>query len=306
MRGYAEQCGEESAIVYSKGECLVTCCCLHADKRVYQGVRVKTTVKELLQRHRAREANGKKVKTISQISQACLDLQDLCATTFPSRYVDPPPAVPSADASSCGARAFQLRAASFPVPDGSCSTQMQESTFNDIGQQFGDMMLHSNGYSGNNNNNNYTGSSSNASLPPPPTFPLPWCHGLSSDADYYGHGMAPCSSPESLKLCNPMDHNSYSPQDSFSSSSSSCYASPTRMESSFHGFTSEHFHYQHCNLQDCYCLSHCWSGQQESISAPEYPPYYNPTDYPYTCPVEENYCIKRDFQMSSEMCYNTL
>lgn len=41
-------------------------CCLHADKpRVYQGVRVKTTVKELLQRHRAREANSKKVKTVT-------------------------------------------------------------------------------------------------------------------------------------------------------------------------------------------------------------------------------------------------
>lgn len=116
---------------------------------------------------------------------------------------------------------------------------------------------------------------------------------------------APCSSPESLKLCNPMDPNSYSPQGSFSSSSSSCYDSPTRMESSYPGFASEHFHYQHCNLQDCYCLSHCWPGQQESFSAPEYAPYYNPTDYPYTCPVEENY-FKRDLQMSSEMCYNVL
>lgn len=40
-----------------------------ADKpRVYQGVRVKTTVKELLQRHRAREANRKKVKTVIPLS----------------------------------------------------------------------------------------------------------------------------------------------------------------------------------------------------------------------------------------------
>ncbi|XP_044058750.1 colorectal cancer associated 2 [Siniperca chuatsi] len=271
--------------------------------RVYQGVRVKTTVKELLQRHRAREANSKKVKTISQ---ACLDLQDLCATTFPlGRYVDPPPAIPPADSSSCGATALQLRTASFPVPDGSCNIQMQESTFNDIQQQFGDMMLPSNGCSGNNNNNTGGGGSHSASLPPPPTFPLPWCHRLSSDADYYGHGMAPCSSPESLKFCNPIDHNSYSPQDSFSSSSSSCYDSPTRMESSYHSFTSENNHYQHCNLQDCYCLPPCWPGQQESFSGPEYAPYYNPTDYPYACPVEENY-FKRDLQMSSEMCYNVL
>ncbi|XP_037632384.1 colorectal cancer associated 2 [Sebastes umbrosus] len=273
--------------------------------RVYQGVRVKTTVKELLQRLRAREANSKTVKTI--VSQACSDLQDLCASTFPSRYVDPPPPPPAispADSSSCGARGLQLRAASFPVADSSCN--MQESAFHDIQQQFGDMMLPSNGYSGNNNNTTGSASSYNTSLPPPPSFPLPWCHGLSSDADYYGHGMAPCSSPESLQLCNPMDHNSYSPQDSFSSSSSSCYDSPTRMESSYYGFPSEHYHYQHCNLQDCHCLSHCWPGQQESFSAPEYAPYYNPTDYPYTCPVvEENY-FKRDLQMSSEMCYNVL
>lgn len=263
---------------------------------------MKTTVKELLQRHRAREANSKKVKTITQ---ACLDLQDLCASTFSSRYVDPPTAAPQADGGSCGARALQMRASSLSFPESSCNIQMQESTFNDIQQQFGDVMLPSNGYSGNNNNNNSGGISYNGSLPPPPTLPLPLCHGLSSDADYYGQGNAPCSPLESLKLCNPVDHNSYSPQDSFSSSSSSCYNSPTRMESSYHGFASEHFHYQHCNLQDCYCLPHCWPGQQESFSAPEYAPYYNPTDYPYVCPMEENY-LKRDLQMSSEMCYNVL
>ncbi|KAL7401118.1 hypothetical protein ABVT39_023226 [Epinephelus coioides] len=273
--------------------------------RVYQGVRVKTTVKELLQRHRAREANSKKVKTIYQ---ACSNLQDL--SSFQSRYVDPPPTAAPVDASSCGARAFQLRTAQFPVPDSSCNNLMQQSTFNDIQEQFGDMVLPGNGYSGSNNNNNNNNSHHspdsgyNAFLPPHPTFQLPWCPGLSSDADYYGPGMAPCSPPESLKLCNPMDHNSYSPQDSFSSSSSSCYDSPTRMESSYHSFPSEHYHYQHCNLQDCYCLSHCWPGQQESFSAPEYAPYYNPTDYPYTCPAEENY-YKRDL-MSSEMCYNIL
>uniref|UniRef100_A0A8P4K295 Lnc RNA pou2af1 n=1 Tax=Dicentrarchus labrax TaxID=13489 RepID=A0A8P4K295_DICLA len=114
---------------------------------------------------------------------------------------------------------------------------------------------------------------------------------------------APCSSPESLKLCNPVDHNSYSPQDSFSSSSSSsCYDSPTRMEPSYHGVTSDHYHYQHCNRQDCYCMSHCWPAQQESFSAPEYAPYYNTTDYVYPCPVEDSY-FRRDLQMSSEMCY---
>nr|XP_020476378.1 uncharacterized protein C11orf53 homolog [Monopterus albus] len=264
----------------------------YENKKVYQGVRVKITVKELLQRRRAREANSKKVKT------------DICGSTFPSRYVDPPLPIPEEGASTCDARALQLRTAAFPVPNSSCSIQMQGGTLNQIQQQTGDMMLPSNGYSVN-NNNSIGGGSYTASLPPPPTFPLPWCHGLSSDADYYGHEMAPCSSSESLKLLSTMDQSSYSPQDSFSSSSSSCYDSPTRMESSFHGFTSEDFHYQHFNLQDCFSLPYCWSGQQESFSAPEYTPYYNPTDYSYACPVEDNY-FKRDLHMSSEMCYNVL
>uniref|UniRef100_UPI003AAD24EF colorectal cancer associated 2 n=1 Tax=Centroberyx gerrardi TaxID=166262 RepID=UPI003AAD24EF len=265
--------------------------------RVYQGVRVKTTVKELLQRQRAREADSKKVKTISQ---TCMDIQDLCASTFPGRYMDATAAGHVADTSGGGARALQLRAASFPVLDGACGIQMQESAFNDNQQQFVDVMLPGNGYSNNDNGNSYS-----ASLLPLPSFPLPWSHGLSSDADYYGHGMAPSSPPDSLKLSSPVDHNSYSPQDSFSSSSSSCYNSPTRMESSYHNFTPEHYHYQHCNLHDCYCLPHCWPAQQESFPAPDYAPYYGPTDYPYACPVEENY-FKRDFPMGSEMCYNVL
>ncbi|XP_062275210.1 colorectal cancer associated 2 [Scomber scombrus] len=189
---------------------------------------------------------------------------------------------------------------------------MQEGTFNDSQQQFGDMMLPGNGYSVNSSSSSTGGGGGSsggggysASFPPLHTFPLSWCHGLSSDADYYDHGMAPCSSPESLKLCSPTDNNSYSPQDSFSSSSSSCYDSPTRIEPSYHGFTSEHYHYQHCNLQDCYCLPHCWPSQQESFSAPEYAPYYPSTDHLHACSAEENY-FKRDLQMSSEMCYNVL
>ncbi|XP_047449156.1 colorectal cancer associated 2 [Mugil cephalus] len=263
--------------------------------RVYQGVRVKTTVKELLQRHRAREANSKKLKT------ACLELPELCAFTLSSRHVDPPVDASSADSSSCVARALQVRTPSFPVPENPCSIQMQQqSAFNEIQQQqqqqIGDAMLPGNGYSCSNNNNNLSaGHSYSTPLPLPPISPLPWCHGLSSDADYYGHGMAPCSSSESLVICNSMDHNSYSPQDSFSSSSSSCYDSPTRMESGYNGFTSEHYHYQHCNPQDCYCLPHCWPGQQESFPAVEYSPFFNPTDYPYACTAEENY-FRRDFQ----------
>ncbi|XP_055370103.1 colorectal cancer associated 2 [Betta splendens] len=264
--------------------------------RVYQGVRVKTTVKELLQRHRAREASNKKVK---MINQACSDVQDICGPVFPNCYVDPPSAVPTLNMSNGGARTLQLRAAAFAVPDGSCAIQMQGGALNDNQQHFGDVMLPGNGFIGNNNSDSGSGICYSASLPPPPTLPLPWCHGLSSDADYYGPDMALCSSPESLKLCSPMDHNSYSPQDSFSSSSSSCHDSPTRIESSYHGFTSEHYHYQYCNS-----LPHCWSVQQQNFSAPEYASYCNTTDS-YACTVEENY-YRKDLQMSSEMCYNVL
>ncbi|XP_077422352.1 colorectal cancer associated 2 [Vanacampus margaritifer] len=275
--------------------------------RVYQGVRVKTTVKELLQRHRAREANRKKVKTISQ---ACLDLQALCAPTIPSSYVEASTA-PITDPGTCGSTAPQPSPSSFP--DNGCSIQVQESSFTCSQQPFGDMMVPTDCYSGDDIINNSSSSSSssrdgcyNSSVPPPSSFPLPWSHGLAFDSDNYSHGLAPCSSPESLKMCSTMDHNNYSPQDSFSSSSSSpCYNSPTRMECKFISYLSEYYHSQHCTLQDCYCLPQCWANPQENFGAPEYSPYYPPTDYAYPCLMEENY-FKSNFAMSTEMCYNVL
>ncbi|XP_030601220.1 colorectal cancer associated 2 isoform X2 [Archocentrus centrarchus] len=276
----------------------VTPCSLHSDKlKVYQGVRVKTTVKELLQRHREREANTKK---LNAIHQACLELQELPAATFPSRHVAPPPAIHPSEDNSCGVLALQLRTTmSFPLPDSACNIQTQESVYNSIQvqqQQFGDVMLPSNGYSG---------TAYDTPLPPLPTSPQPWRHGLSSDVDYYGQGIAPCSSLESLTFCNPMDPNSYSPQDSFSSSSSSCYNSPTRMEASYHGLSPEQYHYQHSAPQDYYALSHCWSAQQESSPTPEYAPYFPPTDYPHACPVEDN-CFRKDFPLNYDVCYSAL
>ncbi|KAM4742021.1 colorectal cancer associated 2 [Anableps anableps] len=268
--------------------------------RVYQGVRVKTTVKELLQRHRAREASSKKLQTVYS------EQKELCPSIPPSRHEDPPPAAPPADI--MGSRARQLRAPSFAATNSSCSLHMQ--AFSDPQQphqhqhqqqQFGDVMLPSNGYS-------FSPRGAvdyNSPLPPLPTSsPLPWSHALSSDVDYYGQGMAACSSSESLTLCNSLDHNSYSPQDSFSSSSSSCYDSPTRMESSFHSFPSENYPYQHCSPhQDS--VPGCWPVQQESVPVPECTPYYYPTDYPYIQPVEESY-FRKDFPLGSEMCYNVL
>ncbi|XP_075994328.1 colorectal cancer associated 2 [Genypterus blacodes] len=201
---------------------------------------------------------------------------------------------------------LQLPSGSFSGPDGSCCIQTHDASFHDCQQQFADVMLPGNSYSGGGGGGRYGGSGTGGAQAAYPSFPLPWTHGLSSDADYYGPGTAPSSSPDSIRLCSP---NSYSPQDSFSSSSSSsCYDSPSRMESSFQSFTPEHYHYQHCTLQDCYCLPpHCWPGQQESLCGPEYSAsaYCGPSDYSYAYPVEEN-CYKRDLPLNPEMCYNVL
>ncbi|XP_056138780.1 colorectal cancer associated 2 [Lampris incognitus] len=263
---------------------------LETKPRVYQGVRVKTTVKELLQRHRARQADVKKVKTIPQ---GCTNIQDLCAPTFPSHYTDAA-AVRGATASGA-APALPVRAL-LPADGG---VPMQGSAFTN--QLFSkDAVPPANCYDDNNNNNN-SGSGGSVSQ----SFSLPWSYGrLSSDADYYGQAMAPSSPQDYLKLPRPLDHNSYSPQDSFSSSSSSCYNSPTRMDLIYNSFTPEHYDYQHCSLQDS-GLSHCWPDQQESLSALEYAPYFCPTDYPYIHPAEEDY-FKRDLPMAAEMCYNVL
>nr|XP_057936064.1 colorectal cancer associated 2 [Doryrhamphus excisus] len=222
--------------------------------RVYQGVRVKTTVKELLQRHRAREASRKKVKTISQ---ACLDLQALCASTLPNVSMEAPPVDPPADPGPCGAAAHLLR----PAND----TQELHSSLWCNQQPFGDTMNYNN-Y----NNNNYYYYNTDTCLP---AFP-PWS--LADNEDFV---MALCSSPESLKLCSPADSFS-------SSSSSSCYDSPPRMESCFGGFTSE----------DCSCPP-----PQESFCAPQGSSYYTQyTDF-YSFPAEENY-----YKTNTDMCYNVL
>ncbi|PWA32442.1 hypothetical protein CCH79_00018774 [Gambusia affinis] len=228
-----------------------------------------------------------------QLYDPQLDLRSRAARCMPGCHEDPPPAAPPADMSS---RALQLRAPSLPVTKSSCSLQMQASAFCDPQQQqFGDLMLPSNDYG-----LSSRGAMDYNSLPPLPTSsPLPWSHAISSDVDYYDQGMAACSLSESLTLYTPLDSNSYSPQDSFSSSSSSCYDSPTRMESSFHGFLSKRYPYQYCSPhQDN--VAGCWPAQLESAPLDEYAPYHLPTDYPYIQPVEESY-FRKDFPLGSEI-----
>lgn len=104
------------------------------------------------------------------------------------------------------------------------------------------------------------------------------------------------SPSDSFNLPSPVDYNSYSPPQS-NSSSSSCYNSPTRMDLSS-SFSPENYHYQHCNLQHCICLSH-WSNVQEGMVTSEFAPYGS-SDCLYSY-GDDSY-FRRDTS-NSEMCY---
>ncbi|XP_073779288.1 colorectal cancer associated 2 isoform X2 [Danio rerio] len=124
-----------------------------------------------------------------------------------------------------------------------------------------------------------------------------WSNGyLPSNTDIYGTSLVSRTPSDPFNLPSPVDYNSYSPPQSHSSSSS-CYSSPTRMDLSS-SFSPESYHYQHCNLQHCFCLSHC-SDMQEGMATTEYAPYgssdclfsYNDDSY-----------FRRDI-LNPEMCY---
>lgn len=135
-------------------------------------------------------------------------------------------------------------------------------------------------------------------LPPPPSAQH-WAYGHHSPINYYSHVMDSSTSPDSLTQPSPVDYNSYSPQSSSSSSSSSCYNSPSRIDSGY-GLATEQFHYQHCSLQHCYCLSPWVAGLHDSLPAPECSSY-GPTDCAYASSVHDSY-FRRDLT-SAEMCY---
>ncbi|XP_055082071.1 colorectal cancer associated 2 [Periophthalmus magnuspinnatus] len=265
--------------------------------KVYPGVRVKTTVRELLQRHRAREANRTHAKPL--VSQACLDLQELSASLYPTA-----PA-PVSDLSS-----LQVSyPASYSVSESLSSSQTQDlNTYNNNFQhQLWDAVLPGNSGPGNHLHPHIYQHQQN---PPQhhsgqhqPGLPPSWNQALSSDADYYGPGMTSCSPADSLKMCSPEDHSGYSPHNSFSSSSStsssSCYDSPSRLESSFCS-PEPYLYTQHYLSQDSYNVAHLCMGQQESFTS-EYAPCYTSMDYVYPCTDESFY--KRD--LTAEI-YNAL
>ncbi|CAL8350651.1 unnamed protein product [Lota lota] len=274
--------------------------------RVYQGVRVKTTVKELLQRHRAREADDKDLA----VSQSCMDIPSLCVglSTIQSKYrLYTRHSCVAHSTNSAFASIYHYVDATVMQADAVYSVQQQGNNVYYQQHQYVDGILPAtNGYGAD--------IGGNGTILTPSAFPsLPGAQGqFSPEADYY-NGMAASSSPDSVKFSSPVDHNSYSPQHSSysSSSSSSCYDSPTRVDPGHHGFPAvDHCHYQHCTFTDCYCQlqPHCWPAQQESFcAAAEYASYYGPTtttDYSCAYPADN---FKRDFPiLGSDMCYNIL
>uniref|UniRef100_A0A3B3Q6Y0 Lnc RNA pou2af1 n=1 Tax=Paramormyrops kingsleyae TaxID=1676925 RepID=A0A3B3Q6Y0_9TELE len=190
--------------------------------KVYQGVRVKATVRELLQKQRARQAAHH---------------FDVCSGN----------SIPDAS--------YQTS----PYIDNFCDSPMETSAFDN---QYPNVMFPQDNFS---------------SILPADSSVQHWAH---------GHFLS-----TSDNLPSP-DYNSFSPPDSYSSSSS-CYSSPSRMDSNY-GFVAENYHYQHCSFQRGYCLSH-WSGPQDSPMNAEYV-----SDCLYT-PMDQSY-FRRDV-CSSEMCY---
>ncbi|XP_066536251.1 colorectal cancer associated 2 isoform X2 [Hoplias malabaricus] len=123
-----------------------------------------------------------------------------------------------------------------------------------------------------------------------------WLDGyIPACADYYSNTLASGSPTRSFSLPSPGDYSSYSPPDSHSSSSSSCYSSPSRLDGSS-CFSTESCHYQHYDIQHCY--SHWPALQTDTAAASQ---YYSPSDC-FHHSYGEDFYYRRDAP-SSELCY---
>lgn len=232
--------------------------------KVYQGVRVKTTVKELLQKRRALQAAESRKKQ-------AVTTHDVCSTPVTAGQLD----------ILCGSSAqddyFQPR-------------QFAESVHMAMEDMFDDQLLM----------NMIPAENYSSSAAVCASAPAQWPHVyFPSCTEYYTNSLASSSPTHSFSLPSLVDYNSYTPPESHSSSSS-CYNSPTRMDMSS-SFTSESYHYQYCTLQHCFCLSH-WPNLQDGTMAADYTsPHYSTSDCFYQPLGEEAYC-RRD-SSSSELCY---
>ncbi|XP_053503687.1 colorectal cancer associated 2 isoform X1 [Ictalurus furcatus] len=232
--------------------------------KVYQGVRVKTTVKELLQKRRALQAAESRKKQ-------AVTTHDVCSTPVTAGQLD----------ILCGSSAqddyFQPR-------------QFAESVHMAMEDMFDDQLLM----------NMIPAENFSSSAAVCASAPAQWPHVyFPSCTEYYTNSLASSSPTHSFSLPSLVDYNSYTPPESHSTSSS-CYNSPTRMDMSS-SFMPESYHYQHCTLQHCFCLSH-WPNLQDGTLATDYTsPHYSTSDCFYQALGEETYC-RRD-SSSSELCY---
>ncbi|XP_028817526.1 colorectal cancer associated 2 [Denticeps clupeoides] len=222
--------------------------CLYKPK-VYQGVRVKTTVKELLQKRRALQDAIR-----SAAKSQNLPTPDVSLTTpLPAHHF--PAAAPTHD---CG---FQPRT----LPD--CAYYDDHHHHHHQHQQQQQLF---------------------AMMPAEQQRWAPEYQDAAPDY-YSGGGchVAPGSPTDSLNLPSPADCSSYSPPQSYSSSSSSsCYSSPSRMDSGC-GLLPDTHHGQFCTFQDSPCLLP-WSGIQEPPPSFEVPPYSN-TDCWFSSSLESSF-----------------
>lgn len=124
-------------------------------------------------------------------------------------------------------------------------------------------------------------------------------HGQSSDVDYYGPALT--SSPvDPLKMCSPEHYSSCSPHDSFSSSSSSssCYDSPRRLEPAV--CPEPYLYPPQAWAPDSY-TGPLWTGADEPCG-PEYGPHCGSSDW--TWGWSEEGVHRRD--LSNHICFNAL
>ncbi|RXM34247.1 hypothetical protein EOD39_14277 [Acipenser ruthenus] len=168
--------------------------------KVYQGVRVKTTVKELLQQRRALQA----AERATQIYQSTDNsVQFPSHTSFAAPYYTAP-------ANTAETNCFQPG----QYTDNFSYEQMVSNALEN--QQIMDMLMEP---------DNYTASA---------LYPMPIAqHGsygnYQQGADHYNSAMAPSSISDSSNVSSPVDYSSYSPPQSYSSASSS-YGSPTHVD----------------------------------------------------------------------------
>ncbi|XP_033851790.3 POU class 2 homeobox associating factor 3 [Acipenser ruthenus] len=239
--------------------------------KVYQGVRVKTTVKELLQQRRALQA----AERATQIYQSTDNsVQFPSHTSFAAPYYTAP-------ANTAETNCFQPG----QYTDNFSYEQMVSNALEN--QQIMDMLMQP---------DNYTASA---------LYPMPIAqHGsygnYQQGADHYNSAMAPSSISDSSNVSSPVDYSSYSPPQSYSSASSS-YGSPTHVDPRHYGSIPEDCHSHHCTLPYGCCLSQAPSPQAHMNQLPEHIPY-STSDCLYSSAMAEESFIRRE-PNNWDMCY---